>query len=218
MLTRVDELREPVALDTQLSLRPARALNYYNHLRPVKGLARRTDPPLGRRSGPGSRHLLLVVGPGLIPLRHHHTGLAGIARSRRCSACLCQASYDAKVGQVTARPRGLGVLLVFALIRGRLVSPAAAAQDFWEIAGRSGHRRRYHCHRQRAPGPWSVPSMQRQSFALGQQGPVGPRHRRSLPVRHKVLMVALPLAFVLLIAMGFAFGLPGPSSSPTAQA
>src|SRR5215510_11989758 len=39
MLTRVDELREPVALDTQLSLRPARALNYYNHLRPVEGLA-----------------------------------------------------------------------------------------------------------------------------------------------------------------------------------
>jgi hypothetical protein len=46
MLTRVDVLREPVALDTQLSLQPARALNYYNHLRPVEDLARRADPPL----------------------------------------------------------------------------------------------------------------------------------------------------------------------------
>ena len=60
--------------------------------------------------------------------------------------------------------------------------------------------------------------MQRQSFALGQQGPAGPRHRRSLPLRHKVLMVAPPLAVVLLIAMGLAFGPPGLSSSPTAQA
>jgi len=60
--------------------------------------------------------------------------------------------------------------------------------------------------------------MQRQSFALGQQGPAGPRHRRSLPLRDKVLMVALPLAFALLIAMGLAFGPPGPSSSSTARA
>src|SRR5215471_4309320 len=147
MLARVDELREPVALDIHLSLRPARTLNHYNHLRPVKGLARRTDPPPGRRSGPGS-----------------------------------------------------------------------AAQDFCEIAGRSGRRRRYHCHPQRAPGHRSVPSMQRQSFALGQQGPAGPRHRRSLPPRQKILIIALPLAFVLLIAMGLAFGPPGPSSSPTTRA
>ena len=94
----------------------------------------------------------------------------------------------------------------------------AAAQDFWEIAGHSGHHRSYHCHPQRAPGHRSVPSMQRQSFALGQQGPAGPRHGRSLPPRHKVLMVALPLAFALLIAMGLAFGPPGPSSSPTNRA
>lgn len=60
--------------------------------------------------------------------------------------------------------------------------------------------------------------MQRQSFALGQQGPAGPRHRRSLPLRRKVLLVVLPLAVVLLIAIGLAFGLPGPSSSPTARA
>ena len=98
------------------------------------------------------------------------------------------------------------------------MAPAAAAQDFWEMAGHSGHHRRYDCHPQRAPGHRSVPSMQRQSFALGQQGPAGPRHRRSLPLRHKILMVALPLAFVLLIAMGLAFGPPGPSRSPTAHA
>jgi len=60
--------------------------------------------------------------------------------------------------------------------------------------------------------------MQRQPFARGQHGPAGPRHRRSLPSRHKVLMVALPLAFVLLITLGLAFGPPGPSSSPPAHA
>lgn len=60
--------------------------------------------------------------------------------------------------------------------------------------------------------------MQRQSFALGQQGPAGPRHRRPLPSRHKVLIVAPPLAVVLLIAMVLAFGSLGPPRSPTAQA
>jgi hypothetical protein len=60
--------------------------------------------------------------------------------------------------------------------------------------------------------------MQRQSFALAQQDPAGPRHRRSVPPRHKVLMVALPLAFMLLIAMALAFGLPGRSGSPPAKA
>lgn len=59
--------------------------------------------------------------------------------------------------------------------------------------------------------------MQRQSFALGQQGPAGPRHRRSLPPRHKILMVALPLVVVLIIAMALAFGSLGPPRSPTAQ-
>jgi hypothetical protein len=109
-------------------------------------------------------------------------------------------------------------LLVFSLIRAALWLLLLPLRIFWEIAEFSGHHRRYHCHRQRAPGHRSVPSMQRQSFAPGRQGPAGPRHRRSLPPRHKVLMVALPLAFVLLIAIGLAFGPPGPSSSPTAQA
>lgn len=93
-----------------------------------------------------------------------------------------------------------------------------AAQDFLGDSRALRHHRRYRCHRQRAPGHRSVSSMQRQSFARGQEGPAGPRHRRSVPPRHKVLMVALPLAFVLLIAMGLAFGRPGRSSSPPAQA
>src|SRR5215831_15887263 len=111
-------------------------------------------------------------------------------------------------------------LLVFSLIRGALRLLLLPLRIFWEIAEHSGHHRRYHCHRhcQRAPGHRSVSSMQRQSFALGQQGPAGPRHRRSLPLRDKVLMVALPLAFALLITLGLAFGPPGPSSSPPAHA
>lgn len=107
---------------------------------------------------------------------------------------------------------------MFALIRAALWLLLLPLRIFWEIIEYSGHHRRYHCHRQRAPGHRSVPSMQRQPFARGQHGPAGPRHRRSLPSRHKVLMVALPLAFVLLITLGLAFGPPGPSSSPPAHA
>jgi hypothetical protein len=146
------------------------------------------------------------------------TGLTGIARSRRCSVCLCQTSCNAKAGHVTLVRGGLGVLLVFSLIRAALWLLLLPLRIFWEIAEFSGHHRRYHCHRQRAPGHRSVPSMQRQPFALGQQGPAGPRHRRSLPPRHKVLIVAPPLAFVLLIAMALAIGPPGPPSSPPAHA
>jgi hypothetical protein len=107
--------------------------------------------------------------------------------------------------------------LVLSLIRAALWLPPPPLRIFWEIAEYSRHHRRYHGHRQRAPGHRSVPSMQRQSVALGQQAPAGPRHRRSLPPRHKILIVAPPLAVVLLIAMGLAFGLPGPPSSPPAH-
>src|SRR5215470_15519527 len=61
-------------------------------------------------------------------------------------------------------PKGIGIVAprCSACVlpdQGRLVAPAAAAQDLWEIAEYSGHHRGYHCHRQRAPGHRSVPSM-----------------------------------------------------------
>jgi len=73
-----------------------------------------------------------AVGPGPVTLwwsAWQRTGLAGIARSRLCSVCLCQVSYNAKVGLVTARPRGPRCSACVRPDQSRLVAPAAAAQD-----------------------------------------------------------------------------------------
>jgi hypothetical protein len=121
MLTRIDELREPVALDTQLSLRPPCALNYYNHLRPVEGLASaRTRLPV-----PGLRATMIdaLSGPwrdqgqhrpgraeGLVDRarRHQGTNLRAVSTGQLMGA---DPGSPAQVGAVLP-PRDVSIRLV----------------------------------------------------------------------------------------------------------